>query len=61
MELLRPLDDANWVVNLGFAEIHGIPGLRMVIFSILLLLIMLFARRGLLGDKEIWDYIKIKK
>ncbi|ROR38912.1 branched-chain amino acid ABC transporter permease [Caminibacter pacificus] len=57
MELLRPLDDANW--HLG--SIHGIPGLRMVIFSLLLLLIMLFARRGLLGDKEIWDYFKLKK
>jgi len=61
MEVLRPLDDANWRVDLGIFEIHGIPGLRMVIFSILLLMIMLFARRGLLGDKEIWDYIKIKK
>jgi len=61
MELLRPLDDSNWSMDLGIFEIHGIPGLRMVIFSILLLLIMLFARRGLLGDKEIWDYIKIKK
>ncbi len=57
MELLRPLDQAT--KHLG--PFHGIPGLRMVVFSILLLLIMLFARRGLLGDKEIWDYIKIKK
>ena len=57
MELLRPLDDATWSIG----PIHGIPGLRMVVFSILLLLIMLFARRGLLGDKEIWDYIKIKR
>lgn len=57
MEILRPLDDATF--NLGF--IHGIPGLRMVVFSLLLLIIMLFARRGLLGNKEIWDIIKIKK
>ncbi len=57
MELLRPLDDSSW----HFGPIHGIPGLRMVVFSILLLLLMLFARRGLLGDKEIWDYIKIKR
>jgi len=57
MEILRPLDDSSWT----FGIIHGIPGLRMVVFSILLLLIMLFARRGLLGDKEIWDYIKIRK
>ncbi len=57
MELLRPLDDATW--HIGF--IHGIPGLRMVVFSVLLLLIMLFARRGLFGNKEIWDYVKIRR
>jgi branched-chain amino acid transport system permease protein len=57
MEVLRPLDDSSW--QLGF--IHGIPGLRMVVFSLLLLMLMLFARKGLLGDKEIWDYIKIKR
>ncbi len=57
MEFLRPLDQTSW--HIGF--IHGIPGLRMVVFSILLLLIMLFARRGLFGNKEIWDYVKIRK
>jgi len=57
MELLRPLDDSSW--SLG--PIHGIPGLRMVVFSIILLLIMLFARKGIFGDKELWDYIKINK
>ncbi|MDU4544594.1 MAG: branched-chain amino acid ABC transporter permease, partial [Klebsiella michiganensis] len=31
------------------------PGLRMVVFSLLLLIIMLFAREGLLGKKEIWQ------
>ncbi len=57
MEFLRPLDDSTW--SIGF--IHGIPGLRMVVFSILLLLIMLFARRGLFGNKEIWDYFKLRR
>ena len=57
MEVLRPLDETAW--HLG--PIHGIPGLRMVVFSLLLLLLMLFARRGLFGDKEIWDYIKIRR
>jgi branched-chain amino acid transport system permease protein len=54
MELLRFLDDSSW--SLG--PIHGVPGLRMVVFSLLLLLIMLFFRRGIMGDKEIWDYWK---
>jgi len=57
MEVLRPLDDSTWTLG----PIHGIPGLRMVVFSLILLLIMLFARRGLLGDKEIWDYFKLRK
>ena len=56
MEVLRPLDDATWTLGV----IHGIPGLRMVVFSLILLLIMLFARKGIFGDKEIWDYIKVK-
>ena len=57
MEILRPLDDANFSIG----SFHGIPGLRMVVFSLILLLIMLFARRGIMGDKEIWDYIKIRR
>jgi len=57
MEFLRPLDQTSW--HIGF--IHGVPGLRMVVFSVLLLLLMLFARRGIFGNKEIWDYIKFKK
>jgi len=51
MEWLRFLDEPNLF---GFeSEAH--PGLRMVVFSIILLLIMLFARRGIMGDKEIWE------
>jgi branched-chain amino acid transport system permease protein len=54
MELLRFLDDPGW--HLG--PIHGIPGLRMIVFSLVLLSIMLYFRRGILGDREIWDYLK---
>ncbi len=39
-------------MNLGFAEIPGIPGMRMVIFSVALVLIILFRRQGLLGSRE---------
>ncbi|TKI04624.1 branched-chain amino acid ABC transporter permease [Martelella alba] len=31
------------------------PGLRMVVFSLVLLVIMLFAREGLLGKREVWE------
>lgn len=44
METLRPLDNV-------------VPGLRMVFFSALLLVVILFARKGLMGDKEFtWDW-----
>jgi branched-chain amino acid transport system permease protein len=36
----------------------GIPGMRMVVFSVLLVVMMIFYRRGLFGDKEIsWQLI----
>jgi branched-chain amino acid transport system permease protein len=57
MEWLRFLDEPNLF---GFhTDAH--PGLRMVVFSLILLLIMLFARKGILGDKEIWDKFKGRK
>jgi len=40
------------------------PGMRMVIFSIMLIVLMLFARRGLFGDKEfpeIWKSLFKRK
>lgn len=45
-------------MDLGFIEIPGIPGMRMVIFSILLILIMIFARQGLMGTREFnWNWL----
>ncbi|MFK5880694.1 MAG: branched-chain amino acid ABC transporter permease [Sulfurospirillum sp.] len=37
------------------------PGLRMVVFSILLIVLMLFARRGLFGNKELVDIFRRNK
>jgi branched-chain amino acid transport system permease protein len=54
MEVLRVLDDRDF----EFLFFHGVPGLRMVVFSLLLILIMIFARKGLLGDREIWELKK---
>ncbi len=39
-------------MNFGFVAIPGIPGMRMVIFSVALVLIILFRRQGLLGTRE---------
>jgi branched-chain amino acid transport system permease protein len=55
MEWLRFLDEPNFFTDTAH------PGLRMVVFSVILILIMLFARKGVLGDKEIWDVFRKQK
>ena len=53
MEALRFLDGP---LNLVFIRTQGTPGLRMVVFSILLLFVILFRQQGLMGGKEFsWD------
>ena len=43
------------ITLIGF-QIPGIPGMRMVVFSLVLLLIILFRREGILGMREFsWD------
>lgn len=39
-------------MNLFGLHIPGVPGMRMVIFSLLLLLIIIYRRQGLFGDRE---------
>lgn len=48
-EWLRWLDEG---FSLGIVKIPPIPGLRMVVFSALLMFVILFYRRGLFGQKE---------
>ncbi len=53
MEALRVLDGS---MDFGIFRIEGIPGMRMVIFSAMLMLVILFYQRGLMGSKEFtWD------
>lgn len=57
-EVLRFLDES---INLGFVIIPGKPGLRMVVFSALLMVVVLFYRHGLMGTKEFsWDKLLSK-
>lgn len=43
-------------MQLGPLHIPGVPGMRMVVFSLLLILLMLFYRRGLFGRSEFtWE------
>jgi len=55
MEALRFLDGS---LNLIFVQTQGLPGLRMVVFSILLMLVIIFRQQGLMGNKEFsWDMV----
>ena len=54
-EWLRFVDEP---MNLGFVEIPGIPGMRMVIFSCILIFVMIFARHGIMGTREFnWNWL----
>jgi branched-chain amino acid transport system permease protein len=55
LELLRPIESP---FNIGPIRVPGVPGMRMVLFSTLLLLVIIFYRKGLLGENEFsWDAV----
>lgn len=54
MEVLRVLDGT---IHLGFATVQGKPGMRMVIFSAMLMAVVIFYQKGLMGHNEFtWDW-----
>lgn len=53
MEQMRFLDQS---INLGFIQTPAIPGLRMVVFSLMLMTVILLYPKGLMGQSEFsWD------
>ncbi len=55
LEWLRAIEEP---MNLGFVELPGIPGMRMVVFSLVLLAIILYRREGIMGTRELtWTRI----
>ncbi|MEI7429448.1 MAG: branched-chain amino acid ABC transporter permease [Betaproteobacteria bacterium] len=53
MEALRFLDGP---LDLGFMTTAGVPGLRMVFFSALLMVVVIYRQQGLMGKAEFsWD------
>ncbi|MEG2004721.1 MAG: branched-chain amino acid ABC transporter permease, partial [Bilophila sp.] len=55
LEWLRAVEEP---ISLGSYEIPGIPGMRMVVFSLVLLGIILYRREGIMGMRELtWDTI----
>ena len=57
-EWLRFLDSP---MNIFGYQTDAHPGLRMVVFSMILILVMLFAREGIMGKRELTDLFKKKK
>jgi len=56
-EWMRFLDEP---MNFGFFQTPALPGMRMVVFSIILIFVMLFAREGIMGKGELKDLFKRK-
>lgn len=53
LEWLRFMDEP---INFGIFKYPGYPGMRMVLFAVILIVIVLFWSRGMFGDKEFsWD------
>lgn len=44
-------------VTIGSLTLHGVPGMRMVMFSLALIFIILFRQQGIMGRREFnWDW-----
>jgi branched-chain amino acid transport system permease protein len=54
-EWMRFLDEP---MNFGFFQTPAMPGMRMVVFSLILIFVMLFAREGIMGKGELTDLFK---
>jgi len=48
-EALRAVEEP---FSVGPLQVPGIPGMRMVIFSLILIVVMIFARKGVMGREE---------
>ncbi len=57
-EALRAVEEP---FSIGPLNIPAIPGMRMVIFAVILVVVMIFARQGIMGRKEIsWQWLTDK-
>lgn len=54
-EWMRFLDEP---MNFGLFETPAMPGMRMVVFSVILIFVMLFAREGIMGKRELKDLFR---
>lgn len=57
-EWLRFLDELSIKIDFLNINMQSTPGFRMVVFSVVLILVMLFARRGIMGHYELSDVLR---
>ncbi len=55
---LRFLDNVTYINDFQVPLLGS--GFRMVVFSIVIMIVVLFFRQGLMGDRELWN-LKIPK
>lgn len=54
LEWLRVVENP---ITIGSFQMEGIPGMRMVVFSMLLIAVIIFRREGIMGTREFsWDW-----
>ena len=58
---LRFLDTEMYLFGGTFKVPFLRSGFRMVVFSIVIMIVVLFFRKGIMGDKELWDLVKPRK
>ena len=56
---LRFLDEKQMIGNFEVPLLRN--GFRLVVFSVIIMIVVLFFRRGIMGDRELWDMGADKK
>ena len=57
--LLRFLDETTYIGTFKVPLLKS--GFRMVVFSVIIMIVVLFFRKGIMGDKELPDLIRARK
>ncbi|MGN0996372.1 MAG: branched-chain amino acid ABC transporter permease, partial [Candidatus Ventricola sp.] len=58
---LRFLDTETYLFGGTFKVPFLRSGFRMVVFSIVIMIVVLFFRKGIMGERELWDLAKPRK
>ena len=56
---LRFLDDPMPYLGVNIPFMRG--GFRMLVFSVVIMIVVLFFRKGIMGERELWDLFKPRK